>query len=221
MIVSPALEHDGRFSCEELDALIPRVARNHYHEVTTRNYNGKFDPHWPYHLPSTIQTRLVNLFQGLHLCRRPDGRFSGPCPLPHRNGLTCNCDSGFYASPVSGSWCCFCSDHLGQSSGTVQAFALLGLDTDLTPSEIQAEIGKPHLGPGEITYRKELPSQSAVSSHEGIVADRVSTNNPIYRKSDKTKDRGRRPLLWQEARQLFPIPSNVKLSNSLESQEMC
>ena len=93
--------------------------------------------------------------------RGPDGRFGGSCPLPHHGGTVCHCDSAFYASPISGSWSCFCSDHLGQTSGTVRAFAPLGFSDDLTQTEINAEIGKAHLGPGKVMRRMGQPHEAS------------------------------------------------------------
>jgi hypothetical protein len=124
--------------------------------------------------------------------------------------VLCDCDSAFYASPVSGSWCCFCSDHLGQASGTVQAFASLGLLADLTLSEMQAEIGKHHFGPGAVRHGGGIPGRGREASNNQDVAATVINNKPLYRRSDKPKHRGNRPLLWEEAEELFPIPSHVK-----------
>ena len=45
---------------------------------------------------------------------------------------------------------------------------------------------------------------------KGDVAARVITKKPLYRRSDKTKDRGKRSNLWAEARGVFPIPTHIK-----------
>ncbi len=105
-------------------------------------------------------------------------RFGGACPLPHKN-MACDCESAFYASPISGSWSCFCSDHLGGTSGTVRAFASLGFVADLTLSEMQAEIGKYHVGQGEVRHSGGSPGKERVLANNKDVADRVITKKPI------------------------------------------
>ena len=89
-----------------------------------------------------IQDRLVEFFRGLGWHQRSDGQFSGAGPFPHRDDVACNCDRAFYASPVSGSWCCFCSDHLGQASGTLRAFDPLKFNADLSLVEVQSYFGR-------------------------------------------------------------------------------
>ena len=207
--------HPGhRYTLDELDQRLPKIrAKETGGRVSVaagRTHTGMFDPHWPHPLPPLLQNRLFEFFQGLNLRWRFDGRFSGPCPLPHQNGLSCDCETAFYASPIPGSWCCFCCDHLGQTSGTVRAFAPLGLVADLAPSEIQAEIGKNHMGAGQVRYsNKGTRHQSGAPNNEDV-ADRVKSNKPLYRRSDKPKNWGKRPSLWDETRDLFPIPTHVK-----------
>jgi len=87
---------------------------------------------------------------------------------------------------------------------TAERGSALGLADDLTLSEMQSEIGKYHMGPGEVRHGGGGPSQ------ERDVPDRVITKNPLYRKSDKPRDRGKRSRLWAEAKDLFPIPTHVK-----------
>ncbi|MDA1129675.1 MAG: hypothetical protein O2913_13425, partial [Chloroflexi bacterium] len=157
---------DLRYTLDELDRLLPQEIGDERRGPRSRpGQTGTFDPHWPYPLPQALQDRLGDFFSGLNLRDRSDGRFGGSCPFLHQGGVTCDCDQAFYASPVSGSWSCFCSDHLGPTSGTVQAFTPLGLETDPTLSEIQSEIGKYHLGPGEVRHGGGEPLQ------EGDVAD--------------------------------------------------
>ena len=204
---------DLRYTLDELDLLLPQLPQE---QVDGRRAPGNgqyqpgtFDPHGPCPLPPALQDRLADFFQGLNLRRCADGRFGGACPLPHGDNVACDCERAFYASPVSGSWSCFCSDHVGQSSGTVRAFALLGFSDDLTQAEIEAEIGKYHLGPGEVR-RREGGSETEDISKRADVAARVITQKPLYRRSDKPKDRGKRSGLWAEAKRLFPIPTHVK-----------
>ena len=203
-----------RYTLDELDRLLPRLPIDASgpsdRSAKIRNHHGPFDPNWPCQLPQEIQDRLVDFFQGLNLRRGSDGRFGGSCPLPHRDRLACDCDSAFYASPISGSWSCFCSDHIGRSSGTVRAFAPLGFSDDLTQAEIKAEIGKTHLGPGIIRRRDSGFRSDKDAPEQADVAARVITKKPLYRRSGKPKYRGKRSSLWAEAKRLFPIPTHVK-----------
>ena len=202
-----------RYTLDDLDRLLPQLPAETAGPTTSpkqQYHQGAFDPHWPCPLPQELQRRLADFLPRLNLRRGSDGRFVGSCPLPHQDGLACDCDSAFYASPVSGSWSCFYSDHLGRTSGTVRAFAPLGFSDDLTQTGINAEIGKAHLGPG-IIRRRDSGSRSAKEAPvKGDVAARVITKKPFYRRSDKPKDRGKRSSLWTEAKRLFPLPSHVK-----------
>jgi hypothetical protein len=80
----------------------------------------------------------------------------------------------------------------------------------LTLGEIQAEIGKHHLGPGEVRRGRGTPRNERKGSDREGVADRVISKKSIYRRSDRPKHRGKRPSLWEEAQDLFPIPTHVK-----------
>ena len=205
---------DRRYTLEELDRRLPELPSIDTDESrppgTGKSRSGAFDPHWPYPLPLVLQERLVDFFKGRDLQRCPDGRFAGACPRPHKDGAACDCKRAFYASPVSGSWCCFCSDHLGQTSGTVRAFAPLGFSVDLALDEMQAEIGKHHLGAGEVRLRQGTIAKMRSSPSRSNVADRVISKKSLYPKSDKRRTRGKRPALWQEAREVFPMPTHVK-----------
>ena len=204
---------DRRYTLDELDRLIPQLPvekDNSSHSAKRHHHQGAFDPHWPCPLPQELQERLSDFFQGLNLHRCSDGRFNGSCSLPHQGGLVCDCEQAFYASPVSGSWKCFCSDHLGQTAGTVRAFTALGFKADLTRAEIQAEIGKNHLGPGEEIRREGPPHPEDECAQTGNVADRVITKKLLYRSGDKARGRRNRSSLWAEAQGLFPIPTHIK-----------
>lgn len=102
---------DLRYSLDELDQRLPQLPQEEVDCIPAlagKQYKpGTFDPHWPRPLPLVAQDQLANFFIGLNLRRRPDGRFGGPCPMPHQNDAACDCDQAFYASPVSGSWSCF------------------------------------------------------------------------------------------------------------------
>ena len=206
---------DLRYTLDELDRRLPKLTQKRGPDgrraSAGRQYkSGTFNPHWPCPLPPVLQDRLVGFLTELNLRRCTDGRFRGACPLSHRDNLACDCERAFYASPISGSWSCFCSDHLGQASGTVQTFTALGLAADLSLAEMQAEIGKYHLGPAEFRHSNERQSQDQGSPQRGNVAARVITKKPLYRRSDNQKDRGKRSSLWTEARGLFPIPTHIK-----------
>ncbi len=199
---------DRRYTLDELDLLLPQLPPKQDDGCLgprkRQERTGTFDPHWPCPLPAVLQDRLADFFQGLNLRRCSDGRYGGACPLPHADGAAYSCDQAFYASPVSGSWSCFCSDHLGQTSGTVRVFTPLGLVSDFTLSEIHDQIGQNHLGPGEVRHG------GGASRHENDVAARVITKKPTYRRSDKPKDRGKRSSLWAEAGGLFPPPNRIR-----------
>ena len=193
-----------RYTLDELDRLIPQLPQERptgrSASARIQQQTGAFDPHWPYPLPKALQDRLVDFFKGLMLSQGPDGRFVGACPLPHNNGLACDCDQAFYASPVSGSWSCFCSDHMGQTSGTVGAFSDLSFVADYTLSEMQSLIGKNHSGPG-----------MGFAPKREDVANKVKTNKTLYPISDKRrKERGKRSSLWAKSTELFPQPTHVR-----------
>ena len=128
---------DRRYSLDDLDRLLPQESHDRPTNRKSRRATVTFDPHWPCPLPQALQNQLADFLTSLNLRPQPDGRLAGSCPLPHRNGVACDCDQAFYASPVSGSWSCFCSDHEGQASGTIRDFAALGLETNLSLSENQ------------------------------------------------------------------------------------
>jgi hypothetical protein len=90
------------------------------------------------------------------------------------------------------------------------AFETLGLATDLTLAEVQSQIGRDHLGPGEVKYCPPSPAEDRGPSRRSAVAHRIISKSSIYRKGDKRRIRGKRPTLWEEARGLFPIPSHVQ-----------
>ena len=197
-----------RYTLDELDQLLPKLPNDPTDARVSRPkeqyQTGTFDPHWPCPLAPPLQDRLVDFLEGLDVRLCPDGRYAGSCPLPHKGDTSCDCDQAFYASPISGSWSCFCSDHVGQTSGSIRDFTALGFVADLTLSDIQEQIGQDHIGPGEV--RRRGGEQSA----ENVVADRVMAKRSLYRKCDKPKDRGKNPSLWVEAKSLFPIPTHVK-----------
>ena len=61
-------------------------------------------------LPQSVQDGLGDFLRSAALKPQRDGRFRGPCPFPH-DAEPCDCPSAFVASPVSGAWVCYCSDH--------------------------------------------------------------------------------------------------------------
>ena len=205
---------DRRYTLDELDRLLPSLPQEKLdgspRRVRGQYPNGSFNPHWPYALSPELQDRLVDFFRGMKLHRCPDGRLSGACPFPHRHRVTCDCDRAFYVSPVSGSWTCFCSDHLGPTSGTVNAFASLGFRVEFSLAEMESQLGRDHLGPGEVRYLKARPAQEGKGSRTRDVADTVLRKRPLHHKSDRRNCRGKRPKLWEEAQALFPLPAHIK-----------
>lgn len=65
-------------------------------------------------LPQSVQDGLADFLRSAALKPQRDGRFRGPCPFPH-DAEPCDCPSAFVASPVSGAWVCYCSDHPSDS----------------------------------------------------------------------------------------------------------
>ena len=184
---------DLRYTINELDQLLPDLPNDPPGTGVSRAkrqfQRGTFDPHWPCPLAPSLQDRLVDFLEGLNLRVFSDGRYGGSCPLPHEGDGDCDCDQAFYASPISGSWSCFCSDPISQTSGTIRDFAVLGFVADLTLSEIQEQIGRDHVGPGEVRHGGGEPTQ------ERDVADKVIAPKALYRKCDKPRDRGKNSSL--------------------------
>jgi len=75
---------------------------------------------------------------------------------------------------------------------------------DLTLVEMQSEIGKYHMGPGQVRRG------GGEGQQPGSVAPTVIPKSPLYRMGDKPKDRGKRPSLWAEVRTIFRLPSHVR-----------
>ncbi len=95
---------DRRYSLDELDRLLPQESHDQPASQRSRgSRSGTFDPHWPCPLPQALQNQLADFLTSLNLRPQSDGRFAGSCPLPHRDGVACDCDQAFYASSVSGS----------------------------------------------------------------------------------------------------------------------
>ena len=96
---------------------------------------------------------------------------------------------------------------LGPVFATVRAFDALGFNADLT----QAEIGEAYLGPGEVRRRERGSREAEDASQRAAAAARVIAIRPLYRRSDKPKDRGKRFGLWAEVKRLllFLLMSNL------------
>lgn len=108
-------EPNLRYGLEDLERVIPALPPGESPQQAHTG-TGLFSPHRGEPLPPEDQRRLLELFAKLGLKRRADGRYSGACPFPHAKGA-CDCDSAFYASPVTGAWWCFCSTHIGPRVG--------------------------------------------------------------------------------------------------------
>ena len=96
------------------------------------------------------------------------------------------------------------------TSGTVNAFASLGFRVEFSLAEMESQLGRDHLGPGEVRYLKASPAQEGKDSRKSDVANTVIRKRSLYRKSDRRKFQGRRPQLWEEAQKLFPLPAHIQ-----------
>ena len=111
-----------RFSLDDLERLIPAMPQQVH--TPGRTYTGRFDPHHGQHLLGEAQKRLLAFLEVLGLQPHPGDRYRGACPFPHVGG-PCDCNSAFYISLISGAWHCFCSDHMGKTSGSVASLISL------------------------------------------------------------------------------------------------
>ena len=127
------LDHhpERRYSLDQLDAALPQLPESQPATPPSREYVGDFKPHWGTPLDEADQVKLTIFLNGLGLRLHPDGRFTGACPFDH-DGIFCDCDSAFYCSPVTGTWTCFCSDHVGKTSGTINALQTVGFKNSPT-----------------------------------------------------------------------------------------
>jgi len=205
---APSSKPDGRYGLEELESLIPSVAQDSKPAALHHQYTGRFNPRFGPLLSEEDQARLSTyLKDGFGLRGHYDGRFVGPCPFTHNNG-PCDCDSAFYAYPGTGTWYCFCSDHVGNRCGSVTAFNLLGFvpirGDQLTWEEIASLLGKDT--PQETRVCRRRPDPKAVDTDVRVL---VKGNSSLYQNSDK---RPRQPgeTLWQEALNHFPKLRGVK-----------
>jgi hypothetical protein len=121
---------ERRYSLEELERLLPPLPAHEDEDVRDRNYEGPFNPHHGEPLPDDAKERFLDYLKGLGLARNADGRYRGPCPFPHKAGPS-DGKSAFYVSPISGTWHCFGSSHVGERHGGVQAFRPLGFRVQL------------------------------------------------------------------------------------------
>jgi hypothetical protein len=121
---------ERRYNLEELERLLPPLPAREAEDVPGRNYVGPFNPHHGESLPDDAKERFLDYLKGLGLARNADGRYRGPCPFPHEAGPS-DGESAFYVSPISGTWHCFGSSHVGERHGGVQAFRPLGFRVQL------------------------------------------------------------------------------------------
>ena len=143
------LKADVRYSLEQMESAMEGMA------VTTptatargrRTSLERFDPHYGTPLPDAAQAFLRDIFVNeWNLRLLPNGRCAGACPFPHLNNGSCECSQAFYASPVTGIWHCFCSDHPGAQGGAVVSGGF---------EAIQQQIDRPV--PGLATGRRSRP----------------------------------------------------------------
>ena len=57
---------------------------------------------------------------------------------------------------------------------------------------------------------RELEAEGFEVGGKGAEGEEANTKKPIYRRSDKRQDKGKRSSLWDEAKRLFPLPTHVK-----------
>lgn len=86
----------------------------------------------------------------------------------------------------------------------LEANSASGMGADITLFEMQSEIGKFHMGPGEVRHG------GGEWQRQESVAPTVIQKNRLYRMGDEAKNRGKRPSLWKEAKGHFPLPTHVK-----------
>ena len=75
---------------------------------------------------------------------------------------------------------------------------------------MQSQIGKYRLSTGEVRYSEGRMAPEGKGHKRADVAVTVITKKPLYRRSDKPKDRGKRSSLWAETRGVFPTPTHIK-----------
>ena len=202
---APSPKPEGRYSLDELEFLIPPVEEEP--ALVRHLHSGRFNPRFGRPLLEEDQRQFAAFLKDkLGLRRHYDGRFSGPCPFVHING-PCDCDSAFYAYPGTGTWYCFCSDHVAKRCGSVMSFNHLGFVStwpdQLTFDEISSLVGM------------DISSEILWRRPERKVADRdvrvpvKGEYSPLYQNSDK---RQRQPgeTLCQEALKQFPKLRDVK-----------
>ena len=199
---------DGRYSLEELEWRIPPlptlVADDQ--ELPYKEHTGPFNPHSGTPLALGDQERLAQFLKECGLRRIGDGRFAGPCPLPHKDGPSTG-ESPFYCSPITAFWHCFGSGHAGNINGGVASLALVGFECESVPSdalsfdEINALLGQ------------GVPQEFSRQSLDTNVPDRVRRDRNPYTLSGtfprKDRDRGKRPSLWGDAITLFPYQKGI------------
>lgn len=111
------LASEPRYTLDELETAVSRLAPTATGTpVQVANGASDFNPHWGQPLPQDMRQALIHALSQCGLKPVPGGRFSGSCVFAHTGG-DCDCPNAFYASPVSGTWNCFCTDHPGIGEG--------------------------------------------------------------------------------------------------------
>ena len=194
---SPSSKPDGRYGLEELDFFIPPLPQDDGPAIIRNTYTVKFNPRFGKPLYEEDQVRLAAFLKNeLGLRSHYDGRFSGPCPYTHINGR-CDCDFAFYVYPGTGTWYCFCSDHVGKRGGSVTSFNLLGFvptqGDQLTWEEIASLLGRETPQEARTTCRK--PDRKAVDTDVRVLVkgkpcytrDRTSAPDNLVRSSGRRR----------------------------------
>lgn len=112
------------FTLNHLEALLPPIEGKRMNS----RHDGPFRPHKGDPMPDSIRDELRAVFPSLGLSIQHDGRWTGPCPFPHNQGI-CTCERAFYVSDITGQYSCFCSGHEGRSPGDGRRTASGGIGT--------------------------------------------------------------------------------------------
>jgi hypothetical protein len=184
---------DRRYMLEDLERLLPLMPVSRDDEdVQDRSYEGPFNPHHGDPLPDDVKDRFLDYLKGLGLARHADGRYRGPCPFEHEGGPS-DGESAFYVSPISGTWHCFGSSHVGTRHGGVASFRALGFRTQLLQYVPNPEADRKLIvikrGSAPEEERSKEPSQDDCHHYQGYVDECW----PIHRQRRKAALREGKP----------------------------
>jgi len=201
------LNLDLRYTLEELEAALPELTETDQ-DRPLREHAGPFTPHSGTPLAESDQARLGQFLKDdLGLRRQYDGRYAGPCPLPHQDGPSTS-ESNFYISPITGRFKCFGSLHIGNDTGGIDALRLIGFDLALPDDawlrKLTDTFGSDWLGVDEPEPFKRKVGVPSVGNL--VLGNFTYTNKPTLRgKRPKKRD-----SVWEQSLDLFPKLRGVK-----------